>query len=76
MPADPWAKAKVDEWMFWEANNHEFFVAGCISHMTYMGQTKETRDPLRVERGDRVLDIMEGQIKEIGLVGRNKHHVG
>ena len=70
MPADPWAKAKVDEWMFWEANNHEFFVAGCISHMTYMGKTKETRDPLRVERGDRALDIMEGQIqKSDWLVG-------
>jgi glutathione S-transferase len=45
--------------MFWEANNHEFFVAGCISHMTYMGMSKDTRDPMRVLRGERALDIME-----------------
>ena len=38
--------------------------------MTYMGKTKETRDPLRVERGDRALDIMETQIqKSDWLVG-------
>ena len=48
--------------MFWESNNHEFFVAGCISHMTYMGKSKDTRDPMRVERGDRALDMMERQV--------------
>ena len=62
MPSDAWPKAKIDEWMFWEANNHEYFVAGCIGHMTYMGQPKETRDPMRVARGERALDIMEAQL--------------
>jgi len=59
LPRDPWLKAKVDEWMFWEANNHEFFVAGCIGHMTYMGKSKETRDPMRVARGEKALDILD-----------------
>lgn len=63
LPGDPWIRAKIDEWMFWESNNHEFFVAGCIAHMTYMGQSKETRDPMRVERGDRALDIMERHLQ-------------
>jgi glutathione S-transferase len=62
-PADKWSIAKIDEWMFWESNNHEFFVAGCISHMTYMGKSKGTRDPMRVERGDRALDIMERHLQ-------------
>lgn len=63
LPDDPWARAKIDEWMFWEANNHEFFVAGCISHMTYMDQSFETRDTMRVRRGDEALDMMERHLK-------------
>jgi glutathione S-transferase len=63
LPADRWKRAKIDEWMFWEANNHEFFIAGCISHMTYMAKSKETRDALRVQRGDRALDMMENHLR-------------
>jgi glutathione S-transferase len=59
VPDDKWSRAKVDEWMFWESNNHEFHVAGCIAHMTYMRKSKETRDPMRVQRGDQALDLME-----------------
>jgi hypothetical protein len=29
------ARAKIDQWMFWEANNHDFFVAGCISQSAF-----------------------------------------
>lgn len=57
-PADEWPAAKVDEWMFWEANNHEPFVAACIAHMTYMGQTKETRDPVKVRRAEEALNVL------------------
>jgi glutathione S-transferase len=72
LPGDNWSRAKIDEWMFWESNNHEFFVAGCISHMTYMGKSKDTRDPMRVERGDRALDIMERYLRDHQwLVGEN-----
>jgi glutathione S-transferase len=46
------------------SNDHEFFVAGCISHMTYTGKSKDTRDPMRVERGDRALDIMERYLRD------------
>jgi glutathione S-transferase len=62
LPEDKWLRAKIDEWMFWESNNYEFFVAGCIAHMTYMGKSKHTRDPMRVERGDRALDMMEHRV--------------
>lgn len=63
LPGDERSRAKIDEWMFWESNNHEFFVAGCISHMTYMSKSKDTRDPMRVDRGDRALDIMERHLR-------------
>jgi glutathione S-transferase len=59
MPSDPWLRAKVDEWMFWEANNHEMFVTGCISHMTYQGKSKDTRDEVKVQRANQALDVME-----------------
>ncbi len=59
LPSDSWMRAKIDEWLFWEQNSHEFFVAGCIGHMTYKGMSKETREPWRVERGEKALDCME-----------------
>jgi glutathione S-transferase len=62
LPDDQWTRARIDAWMFWEAGNHEFFVAGCIAHMTFLGKTRETRDPMRVERGNRALDILEDQL--------------
>ncbi len=63
LPTDQWVSAKIDEWMFWEANNHEFFIAGCISCMTYMGMSKSDRSPMRVERGNQALDIMERHLE-------------
>jgi glutathione S-transferase len=72
LPVDKWGQAKIDEWMFWESNNHEFFVAGCVSHMTYMAKSRDTRDPMRVERGDRALDIMERHLQSSDwLVGKS-----
>lgn len=63
LPSDRWVRAKIDEWMFWEANNFEFFIAGCYGHMTYMGQPKETLDPMRVARGEKALDLLDGEFR-------------
>jgi glutathione S-transferase len=71
LPSDLWIKARIDEWMFWEANNHEFFVAGCIGHMTYMGKSKETRDPMRVERGERALRIVDQHLSKTEWLAGN-----
>lgn len=59
LPDDPFVQAKIDEWLFWEQNAHEFFVAGARFQMVYLGRTKEQREPLRVERGDKALDVMD-----------------
>jgi len=59
IPDEPRLAAALDEWMFWEANNHEPFVSACIGHMTYRGQARESRDEVCVRRGERALDIME-----------------
>jgi glutathione S-transferase len=63
LPDDPYAQAKIDEWLFWEQNSHEFFVAGARFQMVYLGRTKAAREPLRVERGDEALDFMDSVLK-------------
>ena len=59
LPDDPFVQAKIDEWLFWEQYSHEPYVATCRFHMVYLGKSKETRDPGKVERGEKALDHME-----------------
>jgi glutathione S-transferase len=61
LPDDPFTQAKIDEWLFWEQYSHEPYVAVCRYHMFYLGKSKESRDPNRVERGEKALDRMERQ---------------
>ena len=59
LPSDPFAQAKVDEWLFWEQYSHEPYVAVCRFHMVYLGRAKDAREPWRVERGEAALDLMD-----------------
>jgi glutathione S-transferase len=63
LPADPFTQAKIDELLFWEQYSHEPYVATSRYHMVYLGRTKEQREPMRVERGEKALDLMEELIK-------------
>jgi glutathione S-transferase len=63
LPDDPWVQAKIDEWLFWEQYSHEPYVAVCRYHMLYLGKPKESRDPQKVERGEKALDFMDAQLK-------------
>jgi glutathione S-transferase len=62
LPDDPFAQAKVDEWLFWEQYSHEPYIAVCRFHMLYQGKPKEQREAWRVERGEKALDHMESQL--------------
>jgi glutathione S-transferase len=62
LPDDAWTQAKIDEWLFWEQYSHEPYIAVCRFHMLYLKKPKESRDPMRVERGERALDFMERQL--------------
>jgi glutathione S-transferase len=62
LPDDPFVQAKIDEWLFWEQYSHEPYVAVCRYHMFYLGRSKESRDPNRVERAEKALDQMERQL--------------
>jgi glutathione S-transferase len=59
IPADAYAAAQMDAWMFWEQNSHEPFVAVCRFHMVYLGKPVSALDPNLVKRGYAALDQME-----------------
>lgn len=72
VPDDAWTQAKIDEWLFWEQYSHEPNVATCRFHMhpKYLGKSKETRDPGKVDRGEKALDLMNAHLaKSDYLVG-------
>jgi glutathione S-transferase len=59
IPADAFAAAKMDEWLFWEQYSHEPYIAVCRFHMRYLGKAASELDPERVRRGYVALDRME-----------------
>jgi glutathione S-transferase len=62
IPADAYDAAKMDEWLFWEQNSHEPFVAGCRFQMVYLGKSISDLDPDKVKRGYAALARMEHQL--------------
>ena len=59
IPADPFAAAKMDEWLFWEQYSHEPYVAVCRFQMVYLGKPASELDPDKVKRGYAALARME-----------------
>jgi glutathione S-transferase len=62
IPADPFATAKMDEWLFWEQYSHEPFIAVCRFQMVYLGKDASELDPDKVKRGYVALARMEQQL--------------
>jgi glutathione S-transferase len=62
VPADPFAQAKGDEWLFWEQYSHEPYVAVARFQMVYLGCTAAERDEKIVSRGEAALDHMEQRL--------------
>ena len=70
LPEDPFTRAKIDEWLFWEQYSHEPYVAVARFHMVYLGKSAATREARIVERGEKALDLMDRQLAGRGfLVG-------
>lgn len=62
LPQDPFLRAKVNEWLFWEQYSHEPYVAVCRFLMVYKGLALDQREAWRVERAEQALDVMESQL--------------
>ena len=62
IPADAFAQARMDEWLFWEQYSHELYIAVCRFHMFYLGKPASDLDPDKVKRGYAALARMEHQL--------------
>jgi glutathione S-transferase len=62
IPADAFAAAKMDEWLFWEQYSHEPNLAVCRFQMKYLGKPASDLDPDRVKRGYAALARMEHEL--------------
>ena len=50
-PADPFAAAKVDEWLFWEQYSHETSIAVVRFRRHFLGQSADEIDPVLIDKG-------------------------
>jgi glutathione S-transferase len=72
IPADAYAAAKMDEWLFWEQYSHEPYVAVCRFQLVYLKKSVGDLDPEKVKRGYAALARMEMQLHQTRfLVGDN-----
>ena len=62
IPADAFAAAKMDEWLFWDQYSHEPYIAVCRMQMVYLGKSASDLDPDKVKRGYAALARMEHQL--------------
>lgn len=62
IPADAFAAAKMDEWLFWEQYSHEPYIAVCRMQIVYLGKSASDLDPDKVKRGYAALARMEHQL--------------
>src|ERR1700759_998107 len=65
IPADAFAAAKMDEWLFGEPYSHEPYIAVCRFQMVYLGKQATERDPDKVQRGHAALVRMERHLADV-----------
>ena len=64
IPSDPFERAKMYEWLFWEQYSHEPYVAVARFQVAYLGKPVEDLDAKLVERGAGALARLETQLKQ------------
>ncbi len=59
IPVDPFLRAKMVEWLFWEQYSHEPFVAVARFQVHYLGKSAAELQPRIVERGRGALRLLD-----------------
>jgi glutathione S-transferase len=59
IPTDPYQRARMLEWMFWEQYSHEPYVAVARFQVRYLGKAVSDLEPRLVERGKVALQRLE-----------------
>jgi glutathione S-transferase len=63
IPADPYNRARMFEWLFWEQYSHEPYVAVARFHVRYLGKSPSELDPKIVERGKGALRLLDDALR-------------
>ena len=63
IPADPYARARMMEWLFWEQYSHEPYVAVARFQMAYLGKARTDLDPKLIERANGALRRLEDALR-------------
>jgi glutathione S-transferase len=59
IPADPYQRAKMFEWLFWEQYSHEPTVAVVRFQMKYLGRPRSELDPALIAKAEAALALLE-----------------
>ena len=62
IPVDPFERAKMMSWLFWEQYSHEPYIAVRRFRKKFLNMTDEELDPQLLARGRRALGVMEMQL--------------
>ena len=64
VPADPYDRAKMFEWLFWEQYSHEPAIAVRIARRHFLKQREEELDPALITKGNAALARMQLQFAQ------------
>lgn len=64
IPGDPFDRARMFEWLFWEQYSHEPYIAVARFQRTLGGRSAAEIEPRLMERGYAALDRMEAALAE------------
>jgi len=62
IPVDPFEKAKMMSWLFWEQYSHEPYIAVRRFRKKFKNMSDDELDPQLLSRGRRALGVMEMQL--------------
>lgn len=66
IPSDPYDRARMLQFMFWEQYSHEPVIAVRRFHKHYLGKADADIDPALLPKGNAVLALMQGRLGEEG----------
>lgn len=77
LPSDPLARARINEWLFWEQYSHEPVIATTRFWIHYLDAAEEYADRIAAnrERGYTALAVMERQLSRQDFLANGEYSV-
>ena len=64
IPADPYQRAKMFEWLFWEQYSHEPTIAVVRFQIKYLGRPRGELDPALIAKAEAALALMDRALSD------------